>query len=494
MIPNHVLLIDIDGLRADVFNEALQAGHLPNIAQLLGGKQLERGLELPVLSSAPSITFCAQASLLTGTHPKAHGIPGNQFFDRFGIDNNNVPRLYAFDVGEMLKVLDGLAVFTDALAAKRLESATIYEKMAQKGWRSTVAGHMYAEGATHWLKPSLIDLGRFFACGEILGLESAEYDERVLDNLLEHIKENGLDNITTMYFLGLDYESHDHGPDAAQADYLINHVDPMVGKLWQTVRGIESDILAVLFSDHGQVETIAEEQYALYVGFPFGGELGQLFEALDLDLYTYPGQGQNCNAVMTLNGKQAYVYLQKKSHSWADAPQFERDVLSVGQAFWKAHDTGKHAPDLENALGGVLVRNVERDGWHAPYQALTPDGHLISLEEWFAQQPADLYIDPVNRLNQLINIYCGDVMLISNFAAGYYFGHKLSGVHGGLHPHESRAMLAYGWPNATEAQWQAAKKRITQAIRARCQAENDRHPSIVDMVTGLEALLDMNQV
>lgn len=490
MIPNHILLIDIDGLRADVFHEALLAGQLPNIAQLLGGTQLERGLELPVLSSAPSITFCAQASLLTGTHPKEHGIPGNQFFDRFGIDNNNVPRLYAFDVGEMLKILDGLAVFRDALAAKRLETATIYEKMAQKGWRSTVAGHMYAEGATHWLKPSLIDLGRFLAGGEILGLESAEYDQGVLDNLLQHIKENGLDNITTMYFLGLDHESHDHGPDAAQADYLINHVDPMVGKLWQTVRDIESDFLVAIFSDHGQVETIPEDQYALCVGFPFGGEIGQLFDSLDLDLYTHLAQGANYNAVMTLNGQLAYVYLQNENRSWADVPRFERDVLSVGRAFWKAHRKGKHAPDLEQALAGVLIRNVERDGWDAPYQALTPDGRIISLEEWFAQKSADLYIDPVNRLNNLINIYCGDIMLISNFAAGYYFGHKLSGVHGGLHPHESRAVLAYGWPTATQAQWKIAKERITQAIYARCQAENNRPPSIVDMVTGLEALID----
>jgi predicted AlkP superfamily pyrophosphatase or phosphodiesterase len=121
-----VLLIDIDGLRPDVFSAALGNGRLPNIERFLGGLQLAKGVQLPVLAPAPSITFCSQASLFTGAHPGQHGIPGNQFFDRFGSRNQGVPRHYAFDVGDTLAADDAVLVFTQGLASNCLCVPTLY--------------------------------------------------------------------------------------------------------------------------------------------------------------------------------------------------------------------------------------------------------------------------------------------------------------------------------------------------------------------------------
>ena len=44
---------------------------------------MQRGLEIPALAPAPSITFTSQASLFTGTQPREHGVPGNQFTTNF---------------------------------------------------------------------------------------------------------------------------------------------------------------------------------------------------------------------------------------------------------------------------------------------------------------------------------------------------------------------------------------------------------------------------
>ena len=84
--------LDIDGLRPDVFRAALEQNQLPNISRILGRKEerLSRGLVVPATAPAPSITFCSQACLFTGAHPQDHGIPGNQFFDRFGTNNNAI--------------------------------------------------------------------------------------------------------------------------------------------------------------------------------------------------------------------------------------------------------------------------------------------------------------------------------------------------------------------------------------------------------------------
>jgi len=504
MPPSHILLLDIDGLRPDVFRAALDAGTIPNLAGLLGGPELTHGALIPVTAPAPSITFCSQACLFTGAHPKDHGIPGNQFFDRFGtyngdgIHRNGIPLFFAFDVGDTLEVDDAVRVFVDGLAARRLTEPTFYEKMAERGKTSVVAGNMYARGAQTWLKPALANLARFTKGGNLFGMSSREYDGDILARLIAHLQQNGLPDVLTMYFMGLDHDSHHLGPAKGQMPYLIEHVDPMVGQLLAAINTQYpiSNILISIFSDHGQIAVLPDDQHSLRMGFPFDKEVGHLFHALGLDVHDFPGEDPDCDAVMALNGGLAYVYLQKKDGHWADAPLFERDVLPVARAFWEAHETGKYAPELCGALAGVLVRNVERDGWEARYEALTsptstPAGEVIPLPDWFTAQPEGQTTDPVHRLNNHASLYSGDVILISNYASGYYFGKEIHGVHGGLHPDDSFATLAYAWPGASAEDWGQVKTAIIEAIEARCGREGGRIPSTCDMLVGVEAVLSV---
>jgi len=371
-----------------------------------------------------------------------------------------------------------------------LQRPTFYETMAAEGRRSVVAGNMYAKGADVWLKPSLIKLARFTKGGERFGISSETYDRDVLNKLLKHISQHPLPDIMTMYFLGIDHDSHKYGP-GAQFHYLVNHIDPMIGELWDAIRVRSSSdrILVALFSDHGQIGVINDQQHALRFGFRFKEQITSIFKDMGLKAYNYPGQDPYCEAVMALNGGLGDVYLQNRSTGeWKDAPRFEHDVLPVGQAFWEAHQTGRYTAHLKGALAGILVRNVERDGWQAGYQALTPTGALIPLADWFAMQPPELYLDPVHRLNNRAGRNASDIAIISNYADGYYFGGQTTGTHGGLHPEESRATLLYGWPDASAADWEAAKEAISSAIQARCHAEGDRLPCTADMLTGLQAV------
>lgn len=486
MTIRHLLIIDIDGLRPDVFFPALTAGKLPHMAPLLGNPQMSRGVRMPILAPAPSITFCSQASLFTGAHPNQHGIPGNQFFDRFGEQT----RFYAFDMGDTLEVDDAVKVYANGLAGARLQVPTLYEMMGAQGKTAVVAGNMYARGAEKWLKPSLINLARFIKGGNLFGMAPEMYDRHVLDRLVAHLSEHGLPPITTMYFLGLDHTSHKKGPRAQEA-YLRQQIDPMVGALWTAVldTGVSPDsVLIALVSDHGQIGMPADDAHSLRMAFPFEPELNQFFESLGLDVHDYPGEAPNCDAVMALNGGLAHVYLHNQEARWMDVPKFERDVLPVAKAFWEAHATGAHAPDLEGAVGGVLLRNVMADGWYGRYHALTPQGEIVSLAEWFGCQPAGLYADPVHRLNNLAGPYDGDLIVLSNQADGFYFGKPMRGVHGGLHPAESHATLAFGAPGIDEAAWLGLKRLITKAIYDRCQVEGGRHPTTADLVTGLTAV------
>jgi hypothetical protein len=267
----------------------------------------------------------------------------------------------------------------------------------------------------------------------------------------------------------------------------------MIGELWDLIKGMNNESplpMVVIFSDHGQIRVIPDDKHSLRLAFPFEREMGHLFDALGLDIHDFPGEDPNCDAVVASNGGLAYVYLQNRTGRWADVPEFKRDILPVGKAFWEAHTTGKFASELENSLAGVFVRNAEQDGWYAPFHALTPEGEIVSLEKWFDDQPADEYSDPISRLNNLVSPRVGDLLLISNYAEGFYFSVPIPGMHGGLHPQDSDATLVYGFPGLNNAIVNKLRVAIGYAIQTRCDVEGGRQPSTADLLTGLLVVLD----
>jgi len=178
-------------------------------------------------------------------------------------------------------------------------------------------------------------------------------------------------------------------------------------------------------------------------------------------------------------------------------PGFEGEVLPVGRAFWEVHQTGRTAVELEGTLAGVLVRNVEAEGWYAPYRTLTSDGGILSLEEWFKDSSLEkgvdsmgLYADPVHRLDNLASPFVGDLLLVSDYGEGYYFSAPLKGVHGGLHPDDSGATLVYGWPGVGHAISEKMRIAVFEDIETRCRNEGGRQPSTADLLTGLLAVLE----
>lgn len=494
MRPQRLVILDIDGLRRDVFFSALADGQAPALAALLGGADAAQGLHVEPVSNAPSITFGCQSSLFTGAHPEQHGIMGNQFFDRFGRQTNGRPRHYAFDVGDTLAVDDAVLVFSgrhgligDLLAP---DTPTLYERAAARGLTSTVAYNMIARGATHWLKPDLVDIARFTKGGGLLGLSAEQYDGRMLDAILAHLRGGVQPDLLTAYFMGLDHHSHHHGPDH-QLDYLARVVDPQVARLAAELqaRGLYQDTVFAVVSDHGQIGVIPDDRHSLRLSFPFDREMGYLFDALGLDVHDLPGEDPHCDAVVACNGGLAHVYLQNRAGHWRDKPRFRDDVLPVARAFWDAHETGHYATDLLGALSMVLVRDVERDGWDADYQALTPDGRLLPIERFLSLHPEIKTVEAVNRLKHLASPVSGDLVLAANYADGFYFGAPLKGTHGGLHPDDSEAVLSFGWPTGSPAQVAALRLAAQGAIADRCRAEAGRRPGLVDLAPAVCAVM-----
>jgi predicted AlkP superfamily pyrophosphatase or phosphodiesterase len=81
-----LLIIGIDGMKRDVLYDLLNAGALPGLTALLGGRDADgfphASLSRAMIAGLPSVTVVGWASIFSGAPPAANGIPGNEVFIR----------------------------------------------------------------------------------------------------------------------------------------------------------------------------------------------------------------------------------------------------------------------------------------------------------------------------------------------------------------------------------------------------------------------------
>jgi hypothetical protein len=249
-----------------------------------------------------------------------------------------------------------------------------------------------------------------------------------------------------------------------------------------------------VLSDHGQIDVRADEAHRLTTGFLFDRELGKLFDKMGLDVHDHPFEGNNCDAFLAPCGGMAQVYLRQKKAPWQVPPDFQEEVLPLAGAFWQANQDGSYCRDLHGALDMITVRNTQAEGWYAAYRAYTPQG-LVPVDEYLAERPEIAMSDAANRLNNLSSPLTGDLLLFSNYRDGYSFSlAPYKGIHGGLHPADSEAVLAFGWPTCPPQQGTYLKRTLVKSINDRCQREGGRQPSSADTAYSLRAVMGWPQV
>ncbi len=485
--PWRVVIIDMDGLRADAFEQALDRGRVPNLLRIVRAGGQPTAHPVRAFSVAPSITFAAQASIFTGAHPVQHRVAGNQVFDRFGLITQGVPSYLGFDVGDTMAYDDAVEVFRSGLADRFLNpnTPTIYESALAHQKISLVAYNMYGRGADRVIRPSLIDIARFTKGRGFFRLSDKAYDGKMLSALEKAIRlADPKPDLITAYFMGLDHHSHHHGPDS-QVDYLEETLDPLIGRLLALLvhEAMFVGSLFVLVSDHGQTPTSGDDTHSIRLGFPFDMELAPLFHSLGLDVHDVPGEAPNVDAVVALNGGLAHVYLRHGQRDWYTMPRYQEDVLPIAEAFWQAGQTGQSCSDLRGVLDLILIRNVEgARSWEAPYEVYLGGGKIQTLDQWQAGHPEAGMIDAGSRIRLMSSTMSGDLVLAAKSAQGYYFGAPgLKGVHGSLHAADSACVLTFAVPSAAPVEVAELGEVIDRLIADRCAQEGGRMPSVADM-------------
>lgn len=465
-----LLLIALDGVDRRLLYEMLERGELPATAKLIGqegGRFPRAHFDRTLLSTLPSSTLAAWATVFTGAPPHAHGIAGNEYFIR-------EKRLLAAPAP--VSVLDPapvLKTYTEGYCNELLEVPTVYQKLRDKGLEvsSWVSMSQFYAGATELLLADrTVVADAFKALLDGAGAKDdpgiyEELDEEVIETLVERLKKKRAPRIITLYLTGSDHFAHaaEAGPDVARRRYLHEVVDPGLGRLAAALAasGALANRYVLITSDHGHTEVRHDQEHALSTedeNDPPAVLRGAGFRLRPFELEV--DADDDFQSVLAYGGAFAYVYLADRSTCAAEGsvcdfsrpPRFTEDVLAAAEAFFEASRTGKHAPGMKGTLDLVLTRHprpfAEVD---EPFSVYVGAGKLEPLGDYLRANPHPTYVAFERRLRDLAHgrygERAGDVLLLAHNGdvdhpdRRYYFAGLYHSWHGSPSKSDSEVPL-----------------------------------------------------
>lgn len=484
-----LLLFALDGVNRSLLYDMLHQGELPVLASLLGSE----GETFPhahfddrLLSTLPSSTLAAWATVFTGVPPAQHGVTGNEFFIR-------EKRLFAAPAP--VSIIDPepvIETYTKGYANALLAAPTVYELLRERrpSLSSWVSMSQFYRGATRLLladRTVVADAFRALLSDTLGSAEPtgiyAELDEEVIDTLCDTLERDPAPHVITVYLTGTDHFAHgsEKGPDVARRQYLREVVDPELARLKRELekRDALRERYVVITSDHGHTQVLHDDRHALSTDLendPPAVLRSAGFRLRPFELHVE--DDAPFQSVLAYGGAMAYVYLADRSTcvaetavcDWTRPPRFEEDVLVAAEAFHRANETGHAAPKLRGTIDLILTRRprpfAEDD---LPFEVYLGQGKLEPLGRYLQAHPRPTYVAFEPRLRDLAagryGERAGDILLLAHSGdvdtaqERYYFAGLYHSWHGSPSRRDSEVPLIVAHPGRTTAELRAQTTR-----------------------------------
>lgn len=362
-----VLLLVVDALSSHVFLPALEKGRLPHFRSLVDAGVLDANCS----AVFPTITHVALSSLITGTYPSLHGVPGGHWFSR--AEQNIV-----YYIGDFWTVWnEGIKDFILDLLLKlnqdQIKAETLFESVERAGLGACCINYLIHRGdVEHELDapllmkllpgmdeiskvggPSQLFMGDFVhtlaepddhfpPAGAGLLRRYGMDDQYSADALLHLAIHREFPDLTVAYFMDNDYESHKNGP--VEALFVLEELDERLGELFSAYGGLNAmleEICVIVTGDHSQSDINENEEDAVI-------DLDGVLEGLDIAPLGQPwSDGESM--IVCPNMRAAQMYLkQPESQVVAEVTARLLGDPRTDQVLWKA------AVEDETAVGYVV--------------------------------------------------------------------------------------------------------------------------------------------
>ncbi len=212
-------MVSLDGFGAD-YVKRFGAPHLEAIGAQ--GAMAREGM----IPSYPSLTFPNHYTLVTGLYPEHHGIVGNKFYD----PARGATYSYTDDATNHDGSWYGGVPLWSLVERQQMRAASLF----WPGSEAKIAGE----------RPSYY-----------LHFDDHLDDEKRLDQVIVWLRLPPAErpHFISVYYSNVDHAGHDFGPESEQARSAVQHVDALMGELWERLRALKLPVDLIVVADHGMV-------------------------------------------------------------------------------------------------------------------------------------------------------------------------------------------------------------------------------------------------
>lgn len=463
-----VILLLVDSLLTEALEQGLKQRKLPTFQYLVDHGIYEKEL----VSAFPTMSVAIDSTLLTGTYPDRHRVPGLIWY------SSKLRSLINYGTGPMEIMTSGLnPVLYNALISLNETHlsrgvTTIYEALHQAGRTSgSINGLVYRGAKDHtltippWMSgltllpdridvkgPDLLSFGIF--SNPLAGVRNMTDDpfHRLglnnffsLETASHLVTHQQLPDFLYVYLPDLDKPLHKKGPEFMDG---VVEVDRQLGEFLQQFGSLEEagrQAVFVFIGDSG-VSRVGEEKEESMV---------KLYELLSRYKVLPPGEqvSEESEIVLAVNETMAYVYKLKENMSLSEiADQLKQDTR-MDLVAWKGEDTWIHV--MRTGDGAELRYKPGGPARDQYDQAWTIEGaaaEVLDLRISNGGQTVEYgdYPDGLQRLYGALHSHEGDFLVVTA-RPGYELSdrsspsHNGGGAHGSLHRTESLIpLIIYG--------------------------------------------------
>lgn len=457
-----IIWLMVDSLMYQAVEQGIRHNELPALSFLIRHGQYHK----EVVSSFPTMSVTIDSTVLTGTYPDQHKVPGLIWYDQ---QEKRVVN-YGTALGEAFK--NGMnQALEDALIhlnGKHLnpQVPTLYEELAAKNIPTgSVNGMIYRGKTNHfltfppWLSAATSLPGKqpvkgpdFFAFGSFSNplRESTAMPEGITDSLgfsdsypvevtRYLIKENRLPGLLFVYLSDNDMPLHKKGPSERSG---LKKFDRELQSLLDSFGSWEKalkETVWIITGDSGQTGLKADKEEAVI-------RLDQLLNRYQ-QLATGEKATEDTEIVLCVNERMAYIYLLQPSIRETELISLLKQDERIDLITWREKDW-IHVLNRDKDL---VVRFRPGDQWKDPYnQSWEIQGNAQALDiQTDDKQHTLLYgdfPDPFSRLWGAFHSHPGRFMIV-NAKPGYELAiqpsptHPGGGGHGSLHKTDSMVPL-----------------------------------------------------
>ncbi len=477
--PKKLVLAVIDALKPEMLDRAVEHGRAPALKVLLEHGTFVRDC----VSTFPSVTPVAAATISTGAMPDEHDIPSMNWYLRG--EERYVEYGSSFEASRTFGLLRSLydTVYNLNMAHLSQDVETVFERLQGAGVRTACTTYLIYRGHT---RHAALEGGLYSRLARVGGFRHAVWgpDELFYADLFDsrrtecrsilgmpgqrdqhsacvgaHCVENDLCDFMLLSLPDNDTHSHKRGPFAqvtsiASADRALERVMHAAGG----PRKFLEDHAVIVMSDHAQV-AVSHSVNLLAEAFAEWKVLDAEGGPDDADIAVCPSQ------------RSAQVYVLERERRKELIPKVVRDLKVVDGVDVVAWRDGPEAAvwtrrgELRFSPGGDLI-DPRGGSWDV-------DGDLEALELTVADgriDSEDYPLAPARLWSALRCAHGGDVLVSAT--GGYEFldwggaHHVGGGSHGSLHENDSLGSLLWcgTGPDSVDAREQWTLRDIAPMI------------------------------